>query len=106
MFSPVNKFGSKDKSEVGDDTQKSVNGDLVSPTLAVVTLNYAIRGDSTRMTDIFTRDDLKSALSQISADASVADALVAAEVLWSPEDVTETLEPDVAYADFPQLVPI
>lgn len=100
----MNKFGTKDRSEtlvVPDDRTSSS-----SPTLAIVTLNYAIRGDSTRMDKISTRDNVRDALTKLSADASVEDAIVAAEVMWSPEDENDTLEPEVAYADFPQLVPL
>jgi len=79
---------------------------LSSPTMAIVTLNFAIEGDSTMMPAVRTRDDLRRALKQISADAVVSDCLLTAEVLWSPEDSSETLSRDTVYADFPDLVPI
>jgi len=104
-FYAVNKFGSQNK----PDARKAPSDDALagfSTTMAICTLNFAIEGDSTRLPKISTRNDLRLALNQIAADAVVADCLVTAEVLWSPEDSSETLSKEEVYADFPQLVPI
>jgi len=100
----VNKFGSQNK----PDARKAPSDDALgfSTTMAICTLNFAIEGDSTRLPKISTRNDLRLALNQIAADAVVADCLLTAEVLWSPEDSSETLSKEEVYADFPQLVPI
>ena len=102
----VNKFGSESK----PDARKARSADdeisFSSPTMAIVTLNYAIEGDSTELPAIRSRDDLRLALKRIAADAVVSDCLLMAEVLWSPEDSSETLSRDTVYADFPNLIPI
>ena len=85
--------------------------------MAVVTLNFAMMkqeeedgsGDDAQglPNNISTRSDLRRALRQISADAVVSDdRLLSAEILWLPEDSSETLSRDDVYADYPDLVPI
>jgi uncharacterized membrane protein len=100
----VNKFGSQNKP---DSRKRSSDGEiLLSPTVAIVTINFAIEGDATKLPSIRTRDDLRHALFRISSDAQVADCLLTAEVLWSPEDSSETLSRESVYADYPDLVTI
>lgn len=101
----MNKFGSENR----PDARKAHSDDddaSFSSTVAIVTLNFAIEGDSTQLPAIRTRDDLRLALKRISADALVSDCLLTAEVLWSPEDSTETLSKETVVADFPSLVPL
>ena len=85
--------------------------------MAVVTLNFAMMkqeeedgsGDYAQSlpNNVSTRSDLRRALRQISADAVVSDdRLLSAEILWLPEDSSETLSRDDVYADYPDLVPI
>lgn len=58
------------------------------------------------MIGIKKRSELRDVLYKISADAKVDDCLVAAEVLWTPDDDTDNMsEPDV-YADYPTLFPL
>lgn len=107
-FSPcifsVNKFGSKD---APDEDGRGLNGDgMVSPTTGIVTLLFAIQGDSTILPQTYTREALRKALTMISTDAMVADCLLTAEILWSPNDPTEQLEAETVYADYPNLIPI
>jgi uncharacterized membrane protein len=97
---PVNSGDTKVTSNVVDCTSTA------APTIAIVTINFAMEGDSTILPVIRSRDDLHSALSLIASDALVGDCLMTAEVLWSPEDVSETLSREEMYADFPNLVPI
>eukprot|EP00539_Tryblionella_compressa_P017771 CAMPEP_0178847466 /NCGR_PEP_ID=MMETSP0746-20121128/18682_1 /TAXON_ID=913974 /ORGANISM="Nitzschia punctata, Strain CCMP561" /LENGTH=95 /DNA_ID=CAMNT_0020512123 /DNA_START=110 /DNA_END=397 /DNA_ORIENTATION=- len=75
------------------------------PTVALVSIHLSIEGNSLRRFDkIKTRKTLKEALAQISSDAQVDDCLLAAEVIWSPEDPTEQMTMEDIYADFPTLV--
>lgn len=75
--------------------------------MAIVTLIFAMEGDaSTQLPRITTREDLRRALNQISADAVVSNCLLTAEILWLPEDSSETLSRDEVYADYPDLVPL
>ena len=77
-----------------------------APTNAIVTINFAMEGDSTILPTIQSRDDVHTALSLIASDALVGDCLMTAEVLWCPEDISETLTREAMYADFPNLVPV
>lgn len=75
-----------------------------SATVAIVTIHLAIEGNSLRAFDnIKSRKDLKDALSRISGDVRVEDCLLAAEVIWSPEDPTEQMTMEDIYSDFPSL---
>ena len=107
--SPVNKFGSEDKSETPAERTKPVRDGFPSPTLAIVTLNFVLRSVSTGeevLGTIQNRADLEETLASLAANACVANVVEAAEVLWSPENATETLQQDDAYKDFPELVPL
>lgn len=72
-------------------------------TLAVVTLNLAIDGDSTKIPTIKSIQDVEEALRKIAADVKVDDCLQSAEILWTPEDRTETLTMKDVIADYPEL---
>jgi len=101
----VNKYSGQDTS---DQNKSAENGDdaLFQSTSAVVTLNLAIEGDSTKLPSIRSRSDLASALRRIAADAQVEDCLLSAEILWAPEEVSDRMSSDDVYADYPELVPI
>jgi uncharacterized membrane protein len=101
-FSIVNKFGTQNKF----DTQSSEALSSSSPTAAIVTINFAMEGDSTALPVIRSRDDALAALSLIASDALVGECLLTAEVLWSPEDMSETLSKEEMYSYYPNLVPI
>eukprot|EP00429_Kryptoperidinium_foliaceum_P068233 CAMPEP_0176072748 /NCGR_PEP_ID=MMETSP0120_2-20121206/36346_1 /TAXON_ID=160619 /ORGANISM="Kryptoperidinium foliaceum, Strain CCMP 1326" /LENGTH=425 /DNA_ID=CAMNT_0017406425 /DNA_START=142 /DNA_END=1415 /DNA_ORIENTATION=- len=70
-------------------------------TVAVVTLNLCIEGDSTKATKIKNRVELQSLLSRIASDSQVEDCLLSAEVLWSPESRMERITSEDVYADYP-----
>lgn len=75
-------------------------------TIAVVTINLCIEGDSTKITKIKNRIELHSALSRIASDCQVGDCLLSAEVLWSPESRTERITSEDIYANYPSLFPL
>ena len=103
----MNKWNSPVKpGGVVDAKSNIASASTAAPTTAIVTINFAMEGDSTVLPVIKSRDDLHSALLLISSDALVGDCLMTAEVLWSPEDISETLSRETTYADFPNLVPI
>lgn len=87
-----------------ESTSKSPS-ELSSPaTVALVNIHLAIEGNSLRAFDkIRSRSQLKEALLQISSDVLVDDCLLAAEVIWSPEDPSEQMTMEDIYADFPTL---
>jgi uncharacterized membrane protein len=93
-----------------DDDEDDESLRFSSTTMAVVTLNFAMMNeeeDPGLPDKIFARPDLRRALRQISADAVVSDdRLLSAEILWLPEDSSETLSRDDVYADYPDLVSI
>jgi uncharacterized membrane protein len=82
----------------------SVEFDQPSATVAIVIVHLAIQGNSLRQfDDIKSRKDLKEALSRIYSDVQVEDCLIAAEVIWSPEDPSEQITMQEIYSDFPTL---
>ena len=69
-----------------------------------MTLVLAIDGDSTEIpTRINSVSDVEEALRKIASDAKVDDCLQSAEILWTPEDRTETLTLREVVADYPEL---
>lgn len=72
-------------------------------TMAVVTILLMIDGDSTRIPTVRGIGDVETALRQIATDSKMDDCLQSAEILWTPEDRTETLTPRDVIADYPGL---
>ena len=101
----MNKYSGEDTS---DRHVSAKGGDdaLFQSTAAVVTLNLAIEGDSTKLPLIRSRSDLASTLRRIAADAQVEDCLLSAEILWAPEESSDQLSSDDVYVDYPELVPL
>merc|ERR1712125_17144 len=60
-------------------------------TVAVVTIILSIEGDKTKLPTIKSNRDVEKALSTIAADSKVENCLLSAEILWTPEDASETL---------------
>ena len=104
LFCAVNKFGTW--SHISAPTAADAPEASSSPTAAIVTINFCMEGDSTLLPVIRSREDLRTALSLIASDALVGECLVTAEILWSPEDPTETLSNEEMIANYPDLVPI
>ena len=75
-------------------------------TVAIVTINLSIEGDSTKVSKIRNMVELTSALSRIASDCQVDDCLLSGEVLWSPVSRTEKITWEDVYADYPSLVPL
>lgn len=98
----MNNFGGKDNSE-GSSTAID---DPYRATAAVVNINLAIEGDSTKFSKIKTRNELRAALSRVASDSQIEDCLLSAEILWTPEDRSETLSNQDVYADYPSLYPL
>jgi uncharacterized membrane protein len=71
--------------------------------MAVVTLVLAIEGDSTKMPSINSISDVEDALRRISSDSKGDDCLQSVEILWTPEDRTESLSLRDVVADYPEL---
>jgi uncharacterized membrane protein len=87
-------YGSKSESSAG------ANG---SATMVVVTLVLAIDGDSTKLPRINSLSDVEDALRRIASDSKVDDCLQGAEILWTPEDRSESLSLRDVVADYPDL---
>jgi uncharacterized membrane protein len=97
----VSRYGGVD---YAGGTSRRSSGLLDSKaTVAVVTLNLAIDGDSTKIPQINSIQDVEAALSKIAADVKVDDCLQSAEILWTPEDRSETLSIRDSIADYPEL---
>ena len=50
--------------------------------------------------------DLREAIASLAADVSVEDNLLAAEVLWTPEDPNDVMDRDDMFLNFPELVSV
>eukprot|EP00521_Asterionellopsis_glacialis_P002921 CAMPEP_0195262378 /NCGR_PEP_ID=MMETSP0706-20130129/9721_1 /TAXON_ID=33640 /ORGANISM="Asterionellopsis glacialis, Strain CCMP134" /LENGTH=452 /DNA_ID=CAMNT_0040316451 /DNA_START=195 /DNA_END=1553 /DNA_ORIENTATION=- len=72
-------------------------------TMAVITIVLAIEGDSTKIPTIRSIADVEHALSQIASDSKVDNCLQSAEILWTPEERTDTLTARDIVADYPGL---
>lgn len=96
----ISKYGGVDYSMSSSDTV----GDGTKATMAVITLVLAIDGDSTKIPSrIKSIQDVEEALRRIASDAKVDSCLQSAEILWTPEDATETLTLRDVIADYPEL---
>ncbi len=98
----VSKYGGVDYSPTtSPSTTSLVDG---KATLAVITLVLAIDGDSTKIpSNINSLADVEEALRKIASDAKVDDCLQSVEILWTPEERTETLSRRDVLADYPEL---
>ena len=72
-------------------------------TVAVVTIILSIEGDKTKLPTIKSSRDVENALSMIAADSKVENCLLSAEILWTPEDSSETLTKRDVIAEYPSL---
>ena len=72
-------------------------------TVAVVTLLLSIEGDKTKLPTIRSYRDVEKALTTIAADSKVENCLLSAEILWTPEDASETLTKRDVIAEYPNL---
>jgi uncharacterized membrane protein len=97
----VSKYGGVDYSLKGSSTSTQ-SGDGKA-TMAVVTLLLNIDGDSTQVPKISSIFDVEEALRKIASDSKVDDCLQSAEILWTPEDRSETLSIRDVVADYPEL---
>jgi len=75
-------------------------------TIAVVTIMVNIDGDSTKLPKIGSVRDVEEALRKIASDARVSDCLQGAEILWTPEDRSETLTLREVVSDYPDLMSV
>lgn len=98
----LNKVGGADKSEArGAETKTDSFG---SGTVAVVTLILALQGRALEpVTDIKT---LKSTLMTLGSDVLDNESLLAAEVMWTPEEPWERISPDEVTLEYPNLLPL
>lgn len=97
----MSKFDGVDYNKNRNDVSNHKNSDKA--TMAVVTLVLAIDGDSTVLNKINRASDVKQALQKIAVDSKVGDCLQSAEILWTPEDRSESLSIRDVVADYPEL---
>ena len=75
------------------------------PTYFVATLVVLLRSGS-KLPDITGVGDLRDAISQLAGEVTVADNLIAAEVMWTPEDDNDTMDREDMFMNFPELVSV
>lgn len=98
----VSKFGGVDYS-VSRSRLLPQEQQFSQATVAIVTIILAIDGDHTKIPPIKSYEDVETALRLIASDAKVDDCLQSAEILWVPEERTETLTRRDVIADYPNL---
>jgi len=98
----INKVGGQDKSEArGKEARADSFG---SGTVAVVTLVLALQGRALpAVTDMAS---LKQTLMTLGSDVLDNESLLAAEVMWTPEEPWERLTADEVTLDYPNLIPL
>jgi uncharacterized membrane protein len=105
----ISKYGGVDYSSSNNNSNKKNNDGSSKATMAVITLVLAIDGDSTskglsnKGNMINSMSDVEKALQRIASDTKVDDCLQSAEILWTPEDRSETLSLRDVVADYPEL---
>lgn len=97
----VSKYGGVDYSS--SDSRGGEGGAPSKATVAVVTIMMAIDGDQTKVPKINSIQDVENALRLIASNTKVEDCLQGAEILWTPEDRSETLTLRDIVADYPEL---
>jgi uncharacterized membrane protein len=95
----VSNYGGVDYGSRGGGGYGSDN----KATMAVVTILLTIDGDSTKLPQISSVRDVEDALRKIASDSKVDTCLQSAEILWTPEDRSETLTARDVVADYPEL---
>ena len=75
------------------------------PTYMVATLVVLLRS-AQPLKPISQNGDLRDALQNLAAAVSVEDNLLAAEVLWTPEDTNDVMDRDELFLNFPELVSV
>uniref|UniRef100_A0A7S3Z195 Uncharacterized protein n=2 Tax=Lotharella globosa TaxID=91324 RepID=A0A7S3Z195_9EUKA len=73
------------------------------PSYMIVTVMVALR-DAPNLPTIRGLDEMRSALAMTSARASIEENLLAAEVLWTPEDPEDSLTREEVFLKFPELI--
>jgi len=97
----TNKYGGVDYS--GGDKMLPSDGFSPQATSAVVTLVISIDGDSTKLPQINSINDLEKALTRMATDVKLGDCLRSAEVLWTPDDKSDVISERDIVADYPKL---
>jgi uncharacterized membrane protein len=98
----VSKYGGVDYGARNNNAPATTTG-TDKATMAVVTLVMAIDGDSTKIPKINSISDVEDALRRIASDVKVDDCLQCSEILWTPEERSETVSLRELVADYPEL---
>lgn len=100
----VNKFGGIDNASSQPLEEVTSNNDEGARTSAIVTILLSIEGNKTKPRERMNCwQDLWDGIHLISADAKVDDCLLSAEILWTPEDRSDSINRRDIAADYPDL---
>jgi uncharacterized membrane protein len=103
----VSKYGGVDYASDNKSSKLLPSNDSAGKaTIAVVTIIMLIDGDGTSKalsSNVNSLRDVEDALSRIAADAKADACLRSAEILWTPEDRSETLSMKEVLADYSSL---
>jgi len=98
----VNRVRGTDKSDEREGEAKLE--DIGKPTAAVITLILCLQGR--KIPEANDMASLRKSLSSVGSDVVGNDALLAAEVMWTPEEPWETVTPDEVIMDYPDHIPL
>jgi len=99
----INLVAGRDKSK--ERSEESDINSIGKPTVAIVTIIVALEGkELPKVTDM---KSMKKCLSMLGgSDVLGSSALLASEVMWTPEGPWEVLEKNDLYLEYPELMPL
>jgi uncharacterized membrane protein len=100
-----NKLVVIERSKWETEKRQLTRTSLGEPTYMVATLVVLLRNGKA-LNDITSTSDLREALQELAAAVSVEDNLLAAEVLWTPEDDNDVMDREEMFLNFPELVSV
>uniref|UniRef100_A0A7S0QBA5 DUF1517 domain-containing protein n=1 Tax=Coccolithus braarudii TaxID=221442 RepID=A0A7S0QBA5_9EUKA len=101
--SQYNRIVVKERSKWESEQKSLTRTSAGEATYMVATLVVLLRNGS-ELPEVTGVNELREAISQLAADVSIEDNLIAAEVLWTPEDPNDVMDRDDMFLNFPELV--
>jgi len=98
----INRVRGNDKSDAREGEGKLE--DIGKATSAVITLILCLQGR--KIPEANDMASLRKSLSSVGSDVVGNDSLLAAEVMWTPEEPWETMTPDEVILDYPDHIPL
>jgi uncharacterized membrane protein len=100
-----NKLVVKERSKWETEQRQLKRTSIGEPTYMVATVVVLLR-NAKALGEISTTTDLRGAIQDLAAAVSVEDNIIAAEVLWTPEDDNDVMDRDEMFLNFPELIAV